>query len=227
MGDQMYDSILSPAASLFVKGYVFAGKLIVAVLVFIIGWIFSKVIKEVIVKLLKMLKLDAGSEKVGIESFLAKGEIKYTLSGLIGLVIYWLIILVVLAGVISYMGFGQIGDILTKLIDYIPSVLAAIFAIIFGIFLATFLSSIVRATAANSGIEQSKSLGNVTQIIIMVFAVIVAIEQLKIDTSGVLSDSLKIILAAVGLAFALAVGLGCKDIAGEAISGFIGKMKKK
>lgn len=225
--DKITEIIWVPASELFKGAYVFAGKVVAAVIIFIIGWLVAKAIKQVIVKVLKLLKLDVGSEKVGIEGILAKGEIKYTLSELIGIIVYWIIMLGVLAGVVKYLGWVAIADLLQQLVVYLPNVLASIFVLILGIFFATFISSIVRAATSNAGIAQAKTLGNISQIIILIFAVVIAIQQLKIDASGVLVYALNITLAAIGLAFAIAVGLGSKDIAGELISKLLDKIKKR
>lgn len=224
--DNLRESIWTPASVMLVKAYDFALQLILAIIVFIIGWFIAKLVRQVVVKVLKLLKLDVGSDKLGIENILIKGDIKYTLSELIGVIIYWIVMLAVLAGVVNYLQLTAIADLLTKVVQYLPNVLGSILVLVLGIFFASFISSIIRTAASNAGVVQARSLGNIAQIIIMVFAVVLAIEQLKIDTAGVLVYSLNIILAAVGLAFAIAFGLGCKDIAGNVISDLLEKMKK-
>lgn len=224
--DKIRTLILDPANELFVKCYSFAGRLILVILILFLGWFIAKFLQQIVVKILKMLKLDVGSEKLGIKSILVKGEIKYSLSELIGVVIYWIIMLGVLAGAVSYLGLTALSELLVKFVSYMPNVLASILVLVIGIFFATFLSSLVRTAASNAGIRQSKTLSNIVEIIILIFTAVIAIEQLKIDSGRVLVYAVNIILASMGLAFGLAFGLGCKDIAGGFISDLLKRIKK-
>ena len=74
-------------------------------------------------------------------------------------------------------------------------------------------------------IDNAKLLAKITQTVLIVFAVIIAIEQLNIATAFI-AFAVNIILAAIGLGCALAFGLGCKDIAAKAMSDVLSKIKK-
>ena len=101
----------------------------------------------------------------------------------------------------------------------------AIFVLVLGSFLASFVAGVVRTTVSNAGIGNAKLLAKITQTVLVVFAVIIAIEQLNIATAFI-AFAVNIILAAMGLGLALAFGLGCKDIAGKAMQGLLDKVKK-
>jgi hypothetical protein len=60
----------------------------------------------------------------------------------------------------------------------------------------------------------------------MIFTVLITLEQLNIAAS-VLNIAINILLASVGLAVAIAVGLGSKDIAGRLMEGLVNKLKGK
>ena len=165
------------------------------------------------------------SDKSGIANVLAKGDIKATLSELIGGVIYWIIILVVLATALSAMNLGIAADLVTRLVEYIPNLLAAIFILVVGTILANFVSTIVRTTASNAGIGKAKLLAQITQVIIVIVSIVIAIEQLKIATTLIIL-SINIILMSLGLGIAIAFGLGCKEIAGKLVQDIINGSKK-
>jgi hypothetical protein len=61
---------------------------------------------------------------------------------------------------------------------------------------------------------------------IVILAVVIALEQLNIG-AGVINILITIILASLGLGFALAVGLGCKDLVGKMVSEAVEKLRKK
>ena len=60
----------------------------------------------------------------------------------------------------------------------------------------------------------------------VVFALAITLEQLNIGRT-VIGLAVNIILASLGLGFALAIGLGCKDIVGKAVAEWVDKLKIK
>jgi hypothetical protein len=68
-------------------------------------------------------------------------------------------------------------------------------------------------------------MSNACEVVIMVFAVAIALEQLQIG-GRIIDLTISIILGSFGLGFALAFGLGCKDIVGKAVADFLSKLKK-
>jgi hypothetical protein len=97
--------------------------------------------------------------------------------------------------------------------------------LIFGSFLASFISAIVRTSASNAGIHNAKLLAKLTHAVLVIFAIIIAVEQLKIATA-LIALAVNVILASIGIGIALAFGLGCKDIAGKFVSDVINSVKK-
>jgi len=73
---------------------------------------------------------------------------------------------------------------------------------------------------------QVKLLSKAVEVIVMTFAVFVALEQLNIGIR-ITELTLAIILGTIGLAVALAFGLGCKELAGKYTGDLIDKLKKK
>ena len=110
--------------------------------------------------------------------------------------------------------------LIDKIVLYIPNVLAAMIVLVIGALFAVFLRKIVETTAKNAGLTHAKQMGMLTHTIIVIFAVIIALEQLKIGIT-VLSQFITIIIGSIGLALALAFGLGCRDLAGKSMESFL------
>ena len=84
----------------------------------------------------------------------------------------------------------------------------------------------MRSAAVNAGIKEGRTLGKITQVIVIIFAVVTALFQLEI-AKGILLSAFTVVFAAIGLGLALAFGLGCKDIAAKWASQHFDKMKKE
>ena len=218
--------VMTPVAEMLGRIAGFLPTLLGVLIILIVGWIIAGMLKSLVVKVLKLIQLDTASEKAGLGDVLRRGGIKQTLSELIGVLIYWFIMLMVFMTALNALGMTVAASLLDKVILYIPNVIAAVFILALGIFFSSMIGTIVRTASSNAGITQAKFLGQLAQTLIMIFASIITLEQLNI-ASSVLNFAINIILASFGLALAIAVGLGSKDIAGKMIQDLINKVKGK
>lgn len=217
--------LFAPVKDLLLRAWNLSLNFLTAVAVFVIGWLVAKLIKAVIVKVLKALRVDSISEQAKIADFLSKGGIKHTVSEIIGIVIYWTIIVGVLMSSLNILALTGVSSLLDRILGYLPNVLGAMIVLILGVLISALVASVVRTATANVGLAQAGVLSKVAQVAIIVFAIIIALDQLKI--AQVLINALNIVLTAIGLAFALAFGLGCKEIAKDFVAELIAKLKSK
>ena len=217
---------IDPFNALLAQVGYFAGNLFLVVLILIAGWLISKfIIKLGVTKIAKLLKLDEISKRIELDELLAKGGIDYSLSELAGVICYWIALLITFVVAFNAMGLTVVADLLQRITLFVPNVIAAIFILILGMFMAVIVRNVVQTTASNAGISHANLLSKITEILIMVFAVAMALEQVQIG-ARVVELTISIILGSFGLGFALAFGLGCKDIVGKAVAGFLEKVKK-
>ncbi len=215
-----------PAREVLEKMVSFISLSLVALIIIGVGWVLAKSARGIISRILKAIKLDKLGESSGLSEYLRKGDIKYTISDLVAVIVYWLIMLIVIMITANVLGLTIVAELLDKIVLYIPNVLAAMIVLVIGSLFAVFLRRVVETTAENAGLSHSRGLGMLVHVIIVVFAVIIALEQLRIGIT-ILSQFLTIILGSVGLALALAFGLGSKEIAGEAVRDLMEKTRNK
>jgi len=215
-----------PAKEILAQIGQFAVGMLLFLFILIVGWIISKfVVKIVVTKVLKFLKLDELSRRIEFDALLAKSGISVSLSELVGVICYWLALLITFVIALNAVGLTIAADLLQRIVLFIPNIIAAIFILIAGMFVAVILKNIVKAASANAGITQGNLLSKITEVVIMVFAVSMALEQLQIG-ARIIELTISIILGALGLGFALAYGLGCKDMAAKSLTEFLNKFKK-
>jgi len=218
--------LLDPAKVVLQDIGQFLVSVLLVLIILLIGWLIAKLIRTLVTKGLRVVKLDDLSDRIELDSLLAKGGIGYSLSELLGIICYWLALLVTFMVAINAVGLTIAADLLNKVVLYIPNIIAAIFILIIGMFVATIVRNIVQAAANNAGLDNAKVLAKVVDIAVMVFAIMMALEQLGIGTQTI-SLLVSIVLGSLGLGLALAFGLGCKDIVGRTVSDFVDKLKKK
>ena len=218
--------LLEPAKTVLTQIGQFLVNALLVVIILIIGWVISKLIRTLVTRVLRAVKLDELSDRIELDSLLAKGGIKYSLSELIGVMCYWLALLVTFIVAINAVGLTIAADLLNRVVLYIPNIIAGIFILILGMFVATLLNSMVQTAANNAGLAQSKLLGKIAEVVIVIFAIAITLEQLGIGAK-IVELIVSITLGSLGLGAALAFGLGCKGIAEKFLSDLIDKVKSK
>jgi hypothetical protein len=218
--------LLEPAKTILSQIGQFLINVLLVLIILVVGWIIAKAIKNVVVRLLRAINIDKLSDRIGLEDLLEKGGISHSFSELIGIICYWLALLVTFVVAINAVGLTVAATLLNNVVLYIPNVIAAIFILILGMFIATLLKNIVQTAANNAGLSQGKLLSKATEAIVMIFAILIALEQLQIGAK-IIELTISILLASLGLGVAIAFGLGCKEIAGRAVADLVDKLKKK
>ena len=213
--------ILSSVKGMFstVTGYLPTFLTILSVLV--VGWVTARVVSKLVARLLREIYFDTMCQHLGLAGILRKGGIKRTSSEVIGCMVYWVIMITVLATSVKIFGLPLVDDMLNRLFSYVPSVISAVFVLIFGMILGTFISNLVRIVASNTDIPRPDIMGMLTKYAIVLFAVTIFLHEIGLGVL-VTGTSINTIFASVCLALALSFGLGGRDTAAR----YIERLKK-
>lgn len=219
---QQLDVFVASLTSFWTQLAGFVPQLLAALLLLFLGWILANLIRTAVSKVLDVLKFDELGQKTGIEAFLRQGNIQLTLSRLIANLVYWIILLVVIVTVANSLGLTAVSHLFEKVVFYLPNIIVAILVLVFGILIARFINRLVFAYLNNMGVGGALTLSTMAEYSVIIFVFFVALEQLQIGTH-LLVTAFTIGFGAIGLAFALAFGLGGREWA----AGVIKKLTEK
>ncbi len=205
----MWDAILEPLRRLVDVLNANWSNIVMTILVLLGGWLVARAIRVLLVRGLRIARLDLVAEKAGIEEFLKKGGIKQDAVDLLGALVYWIIIIIILLTVMQIWGVGD--ELSTTLVPFLPRIFVSLVILILGLYIASFVGDLVRTTSANAEIMYAKMLGQVIHYILVIFVVLTALQQLGIETK-LISWGFLLILGSLCLGGALALGLGAKDV---------------
>jgi len=180
---------------------ILAGGLLAANLV----RIFSKLV-------LRILRFDRICLRIGFTEFLRKGGIHYTPTGLIGNLGFWAVILTVFLEVSKQLNFHLITEVYGRFANILPGLTAAVLILLTGWILLEFLANFAVTLARNAGILHAELVGQAIRYMGLLLLIIIAVGQVEIGT-GVLGLMLLVFFSGLCLAFALAFGLGCQEMA--------------
>ncbi len=199
--------LLEPVRVFLVQLGEFLPKLIVAIVILVAGWLFAKFIKFAVVKALRAINFQVLTERAGVDGFLQQGGAKTDTVDILGLLVYWLVILAALVVAFNGLGLTHVTDLLGKVTLFIPNVIVAVLVLAFGAYFARFIDATVTTFGKNVGLQDAELLGRLARFATLIFVVLIALDQISIGVD-IVRQSFLILLAGVALGLAIAFGIG-------------------
>lgn len=205
----------------------FAPRLIIAIILFIIGWVLSSIVAKAFEQVFTALNIDKFFAKTGLQNLLHKGGLTLNTGYFIGQVMRWFVLILFLFPSLSLVGLDSIGDFLRyDVLIFLPRVIVAAFILIVATILSDALSRTILAGAKSMSVSSAHMLATVSRYVIWVFAFIVALEQLGVN-SAYMQILFTGIIAMFAIGGAIAFGLGGKDHASRLLSKISDEMSQK
>ncbi len=217
--------LLEPARAILYQIGAFLPRLLIAVLVVIGGWLVAKVVRFAVTRALRAINFHVLTERAGLDSFLRQGGVTGDTTTIFGWLVYWLVILAAFLIAFNGLGLTYITDLLGRVVWFVPNVFVALLVIAFGSYFARFVGETVTAYCRNIKLQDAALLGKLAQYAIMIFVILIALDQINVG-GDIVRQSFLVILGGVVFAFALAFGLGGKDWAAERIEAWWPREKK-
>lgn len=207
---------LEPLRALLFQIGAFLPRLVFAALVVLAGWLIAKVVRLVVIRGLQAINFHVLTERAGIDNFLRQGGMVSDSTVLFAALAYWVVILASLVVAFNGLGLTHVTDLLGRFMWFVPNVFVALLVLVFGAYFARFVGDAAQTYGRNAGIQDAQLLGKVAQYAILLFVVLIALDQVKVG-GDIVRQSFLIILGGVVFALALAFGLAGKDWAAARI----------
>lgn len=196
----------------------FLPSLVGALVILAIGWLLSRSVELAAARLLRTLGVDRASARLGVSDALARTGVEIAFSALIARLLFWLLMLTFLLSSVETLGLEAVTGTIDRLIGFIPNLIGAGLIALLGLLLARFLGGLAGSALAAAGFRGAARVGPVVQTLVAVLVLVVAIEQLGVDTQ-VLIAPLTALLAAAGFSAGLAFALGARPIVTHILAG--------
>lgn len=185
-------------------------RLGVALAVAVGGWLLAKGLRFATVKALRAFNFNVLTERAGFDAFLQQGGTERDTSDLIGLIVYWLVVLSALIVAFNGLGLTQVTELLGRVLLFLPRLLVALLVLVVGLYFARFVRQSVLAWCRSAGVGDGELLSRIAQYAIVTFVLLIAIDHIDIG-GGLVQQTFLILLAGIVLALALAFGIGGRD----------------
>ncbi len=201
------DDLGARVGALLSSAGLWALDVIVAIAIVFIGWVLARVLAWIVKHLLHLLRFNEGMRRV-----LGDGPVTYEPTALAAWAVQWTVFLLTVMLAADVLGFDLSRSVSDRLAELLPRVIAATIVLLVGIALAMALGAVTRRLFESAGFRGAVIRGRVVMITLSAFAVLLALEQLGLAAQLIVALGVTAV-AAVGLAVALAFGLGCRDLA--------------
>lgn len=207
---------LEPARAMLYQVGAFFPRVLIALLVVLGGWLLAKAARFAVTRGLRAINFKVLTERAGLDAFLRQGGMEGDTTSLFGLLVYWLVLLAALLVAFNGLGLSYVTALLSRIVWFLPNVFVALLVLAFGAYFARFMGNTVAAYCRRLKLPDAALLGSLAQGGIVVFVVLIALDQLQVGGS-IVRQTFLIILGGVVFAVALAFGLGGKDWAADRI----------
>lgn len=196
--------------------YSFVPVLIIALIIFAIGWVLAALVERLVESVFKALKVDAALKSAGLEDVVKRAGYNLNSGLFVGSLVKWFVIVVFLMASFNVLGLQQVNEFLGQIVNYLPTVIVAVLILMVGVVVANVMQKIVVASSHAAHVHSAELLGRVTKWSITIFAILTALYNLGV-APALIQTVVMAVFAGGALAVGLAFGLGGKETAQKMI----------
>jgi hypothetical protein len=186
-------------------------QLIEILIIIFLGWLIAYVLKVLVRSVMRLARFEKLSDNAGASELLTKADLP-TSTELLSRLVFWVTWFgFVLLGA-SVLGIASLEEYIARFFFFLPHVFIAIFIVFFGLLAASFFSRAALLAGVNANLPSARLLSLTIRILIIIFVVSMAFEELGLAERTVLVG-FTIAFGGLMLGLALAFGLGGQALA--------------
>jgi len=209
---------------------VFVANLVVAIIVFIIGYLISVGIGRLITEILKSIKFNKLFEKEGWRKALQRANVEVNPSDFVGAMFKWVFVIVSLLLAVDVLNLTSFAGFLTRVLLYLPNVIVAVLVFVVAIVISDIVEKVVRASVERLKVGYGFLAASIVKWAIWIFAFFLILDQLlpaSLLVKTLYTSIVYGIVGALALGIALAIGLGGKETATKIIEDIHKKIEER
>ena len=194
-------------------------NIIGALVVFIVGWIVTKLVISIMKKVLKVAKVHKLDDKLNEIEIIEGKKLNFNTINIASKFLKWLMYTVVLIIASEILGLEIISTQISEFLSYLPQLFAALLILVLGLLFANFVKNGLKSFFKSMDLSGGKMISQIIFFILLIFILITTLNQAGIDTT-IITDNINMIIGAFLIAFAIAFGLGAKEVVGKLLKSF-------
>jgi small-conductance mechanosensitive channel len=209
-------AVLTSASNVLSSIGNFLPSLIGAIVILAVGFIAANLVGALLTRVLVGLRFNDLADRLEVNRFIRNTGVRLTAAEVVGQLGYWFVLITAFLAAADTLGLRQVSALLGNVLLYIPNVIVAIVILLAGALIGDLVANVVRGTVRTARVTTAETLARVTRWAIMVFAVLLALDQLGI-ASRFIETLFTGFVAALAIAMGLSFGLGGQRWAASAL----------
>ncbi|WP_425075749.1 mechanosensitive ion channel family protein [Psychroserpens sp. S379A] len=194
-------------------------SIIGAIVVLIIGWLVSKLIVKIIKKALKLSKANKLDDKLNEIEIVEGKQLNFDTIKIVSTFVKWMIYIMILIVVSDILNLKIISEQISNFLGYVPQLFVALVIFTLGLLFANFVKKGLQSFFESMDLSGGKIISQIVFFLLVIFISITALNQAGVNTE-IITSNLTMILAAFLLSFAIAFGLGAREIIADLLRTF-------
>ena len=196
------------------SGLKFLFEAIVALFILVIGLYLSRLVSSWVKKILTKIAFDEKTSKIGINELCVRFGLGKSPTYIIAFVLAWAVIFYAIVLAADFLNLTVIRDLFTRFLEFIPTLFVSVLILFAGLLFGKLMGNIIDNAARANNLKGGFLISSAVNIFIVFFCALIAVENLGFATQLV-NNVVVIVLASLGLAFGIGVGLGSKPLVEE------------
>jgi len=194
--------------NLFYGLVAFIPNLVIAIVIFVVGWLVGVGLGRVVAQIVNSLRIDQALRSTGIERLLSRAGFELSSGKFLGFLVKWFFIIVFLVASLDVLRLSTVNLFISEVVlGYLPQVIVAVLILLVAAVVAEAAGNVVTGSAKAASLRSAGFIGKVARYAIWIFALLAAMAQLNVATAFVQTLFTGVVIA-VSLGLGLAFGLG-------------------
>lgn len=215
------EAITTPASNMLATMLGMVPDLVGAGLIVFVAYAIGRVVATLVSRLLAGIGFDAVLVRLGLAQEQAAG-LPTSPSSLVGTLLFVAVMLFASVEAADTLGLEQLADLIAGFTVWAGHILLGLVILGIGLYFGNLASTTIRA----SGAAQASLMAMIARFTIIVLATAMALRQMGL-ADEIVNLAFGLTLGAFAIAFALAVGLGSKDIVAQELRAWLDSTKRR
>ena len=211
MGELILNTLRQTLGSFYNALVLFLPHVLSMLVIIAAGFLVALVLKVIVRRIFGIASFRKYCDSAGLTQMMRKATLPPPVEFL-GQVIFWVVWIVFIVLGIDALGISAFREQISRFFMFLPQIFVAMVVLFIGLLIANFFSRATLLAAANANYPSARLLSSLVRLLIVIFFVTMALEQIGLGRHVVLI-AFSIAFGAVMMGTAIAFGLGGRDVA--------------
>jgi len=215
MGQLVLNTLSQTLGNFFNELTLFLPRVLSMLVIMAAGFLVALLVKAIVRRIFGIASFRKYCDSAGLTQMMRKAALPPPVDFL-GQVVFWVIWIVFIVLGIDALGIGALREQISRFFMFLPQIFVAMVVLFVGLLIANFLSRATLLAATNANYPSARLLSSLVRLLIILFFVTMALEQIGLGRHVVLI-AFSIAFGAMMMGTAIAFGLGGRDVARQVL----------